>query len=223
MKFIQDWNRKEFYLKYWIIIIMICTFIISCLNYVLDTFEIYEFDNMNKLLIDQFLVNREGILISVSAIFIGIYFSIFTMLLTIKSSSKMVQMGIKTYKELIQFLRNAFIGSFLYIVYAILYPLFSSISQPGIIKFSYELLLGGLVLYMLLTSLRVGITYIIIFKSDLNKTFLNMEKENEESEELKETMYKLKNFLENCEQQEGIKDAEELNSIIRFKNSRPSK
>ncbi|WP_144512287.1 hypothetical protein [Bacillus sp. FJAT-22090] len=223
MKLIQDWNRKEFYLKYWIIIIMICIFIISCLSYVLDAFEIHEFDNINKLLIDQFLVNREGILISVSAIFIGIYFSIFTILLTIKSSSKMVKMGIKTYKELIQFLRNAFIGSFLYIVYAILYPLFSSISKTGIIKFSYELLLGGLVLYMLLTALRVGITYIIIFKSDLNKIFLNMEKENDEHEELKDIMYKLKNFVENCEQQEGIKDAEELNSIIRFKNSKPSK
>lgn len=223
MNALIDWSRKEFYLKYWVIIFLLLILIVSSACYVLDVKKIYDFDNINGLIINKFLINREGILISIAAIFIGIYFSIFTILLTIKNSSKIVEMGIKTYKELIGFLSNAFIGSFIYIVYAVLYPLISLISNNGIIKFSYELLLGELVIYMLLSALRVGLSFIIIFKHDLNKFFLNIEKENIEKGEQKEIIYKLKGFLEEYEQQKGIKKGEEINSKLRFSNPKSNK
>lgn len=223
MNALIDWNRKEFYLKYWIIIFLMLILIVSCLCYYLDDKNIYDFDNINDLLINKFLINREGILISVAAIFIGIYFSIFTVLLTIKSSSKIVNMGIKTYKELIEFLRNAFIGSFIYVIYAIVFPIMSFGNEIGIIKFSRELILGIFMIYMLLSALRVGIAFIYIFKNDLNNFYENIEKESLEIEEQNEIIHKLRRFLEEYELKEGEKKAEVVNSTIRFTNPKPNK
>ena len=83
-------------------------------------------------------------------------------------------------------MKHAFIGSFRYIIYAVLYPLLIFLGTEGLIKLSYELILGLLVLYMLLSALRVGIAFIWIFKSDLKMYFSNVENEQKQKEECKE-------------------------------------
>lgn len=220
---LKDWNRKEFYLTYCIRIILIFTTITACLSYMLDYLQIFNFDKVNILIIDNLLINREGILISVASIFIGIYFGIFTILLSIKSNSKIVTMGIKTFKELIQYIKHAFIGSFIYIIYAIIYPLISILGKEGVIKFSYELLLGLLVVYMLLSAMRVGIAFILIFKSDLETFFSSYEIDQIQTEEYKGIIYKLKSFLDAYEQIEARKKTNALNDINKIKNPKSDK
>lgn len=218
-----DWNRKGFFLKYWIVLIITLVYLISIICYTLDLFQVFDFDDVNEFIIEDFLLKREGTLISIAAIFIGIYFSIFTLLLTVKSSSKIVRLGIKTYKELIVFLRNAFIGSFIYIIYAIVFPLKVYVDEIGIFKFSKELFLGVLVVYMLLSAFRVGITFIYIFKKDLNNLYENIEKENLEIEEQKEIIHKLRGFLEEYEIQEAQKKAKAINLATLFTNPKSDK
>lgn len=218
MQELKEWNRKEFILKYWICMVLIFTSIITSISYLFDYLQFFDFDTVNNLLINKLLLSRESILISVAAIFIGIYFSIFTILLSIKVDTKIVAMGIKTYKELIQFLKHAFIGAFIYIIYAVLYPLLFLLGKEGMIKFLYELILGLLVLYLLLSALRVGIAFILIFKSDLNMLFSSIENERNQKEEYNEIIYKLKSFLDKHEQVAARKNATELNDLSKIKN-----
>lgn len=213
-----DWLRKEFFLKNWIILVNLSIFFIALCCYMLDFLMVHDFDKINEFIIKEFLLNREGILISIAAIFIGIYFSIFTLLLTVKSSSKIVRMGIGTYKELVEFLKNAFLGSFVYILYAITFPLFMNIIETGVLKFLFDLILGILFTYMILTALRIGICFVYIFKADLKNLYENIDKETLEIEEQREIIHKLKSFLEHYEYEENKKKAEFINSKTKFNN-----
>lgn len=223
MECFKDWNRKEFYIKYWIVIVVSIVFFISCVCYFVDILDFYSFDKINEVIVDKFLVNREGILVSIAAIFIGIYFTLFTLLLTIKPESKIIQMGLKTYKELLTFIKHAFIGAFLYLFYVILYPLINFGQAVGLFKFLYEVVLSGLILYMLLSAVRVGIAYFIIFKFDLESFIANIDKEKQYKEEKNEIIFKLESFLDEVERQEAKRKAEEINLKAPLKNPRTTK
>lgn len=223
MTALKDWHRKEFYIKHWIKIILFISITLACTCYSLDSLNIIEFDKVNALLIDDLLINRESILISVAAIFIGVYFSIFTILLSLKNNSKIVAMGIKTFRELLEFLQHAFVGAFVYIIYAIFYPLISILNEISLVKFTNELLLTLLIIYMLLTALRVGVAFIFIFHSDLNTFFSSIEKEQIEKEESQAILYQMRSFLEAHELKEFQKKALQLNEVNKNKNARSIK
>lgn len=223
MGLFREINRKEFYLKNCIVIILSLVFVITAICYVIDMSDTYSFDKINKYIVDKFLINREGIFVSIASIFIGIYFTIFTLLLSVKKESKIIKMGLKTYRELLVFIKHAFVGSFFYLIYVIIYPLTSWLQHVGFFKFIFEVFLAELVLYMLLSAIRVGIAYFIIFKSDLEHLTNNIDKELLEKEHRDEVISQLKSFLDEVEAQKSIKKGEDENKKSILKNPKPKK
>lgn len=211
-------TQLEAIIQKFITLVIILYTLIVIIAYLADVLNIFEFDKINDLLIQKFLINREGILVSIAAIFIGIYISVFTMLLTIKNSSLIVKLGEKIYRELIDFLVRAIIGATVYIIYVILYPLLVELNINGLTKFIIEALLGGLVIYMLLTAFRVLLAFILLFNDDIGNVFKNIDEETKESEEIKDVIFKLKHILDEKEKQQNKMKAEEMNNASKFKN-----
>lgn len=223
MNFFREMTRKEFYVKNCIFIVLLVIFIIAVFCYVSDMINFYSFDKINKSIVDGFLIDREGIFVSIASIFIGIYFTIFTLLLSVKQESKIIKMGLKTYRELLVFIKHAFIGSFFYLIYVIFYPLTKWIQNIGIFKFIFEVFLAELLVYMLLSAIRVGVAYFIIFKSDLEHVTKSIDKETEEKEYRDEVTSQLKRFLDEVEREKSIEMAKKENEKSKAKNPKYSR
>lgn len=216
-------TRSEMLIQRFITIVIILYTAIVVIAYLMDILNIFEFDKINNFLIQKFLINREGILVSIAAIFIGIYISVFTILLTVKNNSLIVELGEKIYRELINYLVRAIIGATVYIIYVILYPILVELNINGLTKFITEALLGGLVIYMLLTAVRILLAFILLFKDDINNIFKNLDKEKMEAEGIKDVIFKVKHIVDEYENQQAIKKREEINNATKFRNPKNTK
>lgn len=208
----------DFIIKYIILLLIIIVIVISTWIYFSEGPKIIVLKKLGGFIVTDFMIGREGLLISVAAIFIGIYFSIFTVLLTVKNTSTIVKFGIKSFKDLIFFVQSAFWASFMYILYALFFPLIIKNINLNFFLFISELFLGVLILYMILTSVRVGVAFILVFKKDIGHIYTNIENEIEETEQTKEVLHKLKMFLDEYELEKSKKQAEEANSSSQFRN-----
>ncbi|MGX9134008.1 hypothetical protein ACWV26_06460 [Rummeliibacillus sp. JY-2-4R] len=68
----------------------------------------------------KFLSNNGSNLIALSAIFIGIYFTVFTLISTLNLNSSIAKLSEKNFRTLIDFIRNAFIGTFAYVLFLLI-------------------------------------------------------------------------------------------------------
>lgn len=204
----------QVFLLNWIKITLITYLIIVFVSLILDLVNLKEFDFLNNFLIKDFLVNREGILVSIAAIFIGIYISLYTLFLSIKSQSIIVKLGNKIFKELLSYVTAGIISSGIYLIYVILSPVLTLLNEFWIAKYIYEVILGFLVIYMILSATRVLLIFVIIFNKDLNSIYAQTVQENEEFEDLKDILYRMKLLLDAKEREEEIPNVEELNKYI---------
>lgn len=154
-----------------------------------------EFDNF--LLIDLYesLLTNESTLTTISSVFIGIYFTILTLLSSVNPKSTFSMLTQHNYKGLVKYIRNAFLGSFIFLFFL----LFSSLlSNKWLISLSYILLL----LYVLLSALRFAILIYLILQRDIDKYHEYLIEEQEEKEKRDQTYSRLESFLDYEERKE---------------------
>ncbi|MBT2574796.1 hypothetical protein J7E26_12660 [Bacillus sp. ISL-51] len=158
-----------------------------------------------------FSEEKEGAFLTIAGILIGIYFAIFSFFIGIKPDSLMADLNDEDILILVKYLRQSFIGSFVYIFLTLLN--FPSLKEPCKICFYFILFIS--LLYMLLSALRVGIYMSIVLKSDIENLKENVEKAKEESFKLQKMFNLFEDFLE----EEKRKEREARNERIRNNKS----
>ena len=188
-----------------LIIILILVFIIG--NKVLIHFNIeFSLDSFDKYLtinLNKHLTTKEGVLTNVAAVFIGIYFTVFTLLSSIKIESTFAVLTEGNFRRLLRFIRNAFIGSLLYLFYSLFSSLITNIWLSIIINIV-------LLIYMLLSALRFGLVIYSIFTKDLNNFHQLLKDEKNEKKNISNLHKRLDAFLSQQEHSQDTKKSLEL-------------
>jgi hypothetical protein len=160
---------------------------------------------------DAFLMNelgsqlsaKEGVLITVAAVFIGIYFTVFSLLGSIKIESTFVILTEENFRRLLIYIRNAFLGSLVYLFYSLFANLVTNI-------WLYTVISLILLLYMVLSALRFGLIIYSIFTKDLNKFHKHTRDIANEKKKIDNLNKRLEAFLLREEQEQDTRISVEL-------------
>lgn len=156
---------------------------------------------------------KDSTLITIAAIFIGIYFTLFTLLSSIKIDSTFSILTKDNFERLIIYIRNAFIGSFLY--------LFFSLFSTSILNEWIWTVVGlTFLLYMLLSAFRFGIIIYLIFTRDLKAFYDQLEKERFERIRQQNLIIRLEEFLDEHENLSHEKESIEFSEKLAERNDK---
>lgn len=160
----------------------------------------------NKL--PKWFISRDSTLITLSAIFIGIYFTTFTLMATISSKSSFSLLKTQQFKDLIIYIRNAFGASFLYLVVSLVLPIFSKT------EWIFSVISLLLLVYMLLSAFRFGALIYMILERDVNQYLQDIETEKALKIKQDNIFKELEIFLDKEKQKEKTKQADKISAML---------
>jgi glucan phosphoethanolaminetransferase (alkaline phosphatase superfamily) len=188
--------------------IMLFLTVFLLVNNLLSTYTPYGFKEANEFVTGpfyNFISLKEGTLITIAAVFIGIYFTVFSILGSIKIESTFARLTKDNFSRLIKFIFFAFLAAFLYLFFVLIAPLLSQYFEQ--ISQIISIVSSVLLLYMFLTSLRFGTIIYLIFKKDLKQIYILLEKEKELKSANELLMGRLDAFLKKNEEIDRQQDA----------------
>lgn len=195
----------------WIISIIIAIFLsITIINYIIGYSDVYQFFVEKTL--GKSLDNLKGSLLSIAAIFIGIYVTVFTLLGSIKVDSIFAYLNEDTFKKLINYIRNAFIASFTYLILVMILEI--SYDTYADINFWFVLLNAAIVIYMFLTALRFGIILYLSFSKDLGNLQNNIKLHRNEKRRVEQLQFRLEKYLDEFEKEQKTRHNIKMSKII---------
>lgn len=208
-----DSNKKKFYfLENWSIFLILLFFIsYTLIVYFFNLNDNYQYFVENT--IGRVLHDLKSSLLSIAAIFIGIYVTVFTLLGSIRVDSIFAFLNEYTFKKLINFIKNAFIASFSYLVLIMILEIMYA--EYNNIHFLFILLNASIVIYMFLTAFRFGIILYFAFSKDLVDLQKNIETERAEKNKIKELQFRIEKFLDEFEEVEKAKQNERMSKVIK--------
>jgi hypothetical protein len=206
-----------FYERHFNNIIALLIFIVPNVFYWLKHFRIGPGDKITGPFVTDILTPREGIIVTVAAVFIGIYFTVISILGAIKVDSTLALLPKTKFFKLVTFLRNGFIFSLSYLILTVFFPWLSD-KLTDYKHYLLYLLLIILFFYMFLTSLKVGLALFLVFKSDFANLHQEIEKEKKETENQAVILKRLEKFLDENDDKKAIKNAIDMNEAIKRKN-----
>lgn len=133
-----------------------------------------------------------GTITTIASIFVGIYITVLSVLGSIKANSVIALLSDANLKKIIKFIITGLIASFIVVFYS-----FFAIIIP--FPFLKSFVFFYLIIYMFLTSLRLGINLSVIYSVDLNKLSENLEREKNEAERHARVMMRLEKYLDDRE------------------------
>lgn len=113
---------------------------------------------------NAYLYNNNSELITIATIFIGIYFSIYTILMSSNEESAFGRLSKRNKVSLIKILNEGFISSFLYVIISLFFTLIYSFSPLFI-----SLIMLGLLILFFYSALVFGLDIYILIKADIEK------------------------------------------------------
>lgn len=125
-------------------------------------------------------------LITVSTVFIGIYFTLYTYLLSVSSDSILAKLELKEFKKLARMISIGFISS----LSVVLLSFFKTE------KIWYYLIIFIASFLLLISAVEIAIYYTLIFKRDLDGKFGELQNQKIEKRKDEQLKKELKNFLE---------------------------
>ncbi|MGG1554573.1 hypothetical protein [Paenibacillus ferrarius] len=170
--------------------------------------------------LQQALKDNEGILINVASIFIGIYFTVFTLLGSVTSKSTFSEIKKHNFFKFVKFIKHAAIGAFIYMFYSIAISIIEKYTDK--INSYLTAILFVLLVYMLLSALRLGLIIFLIYQSDLSKIHELIEEEKTEVAKEKFILHRLDNFLAIHEKEVAIQQAREMAEFLERRRTQTS-
>lgn len=171
-------------------------------------YYINQVDRITSSTLPALFIDRDSTLISLSAIFIGLYFTTFTLMATISTKSSFSLLKKQQFTDLINYIRNAFIASFLYLVVSLMLPIFS---KTG---WFFSIVSLVLLVYMLLSAFRFGALIYMILKRDINRYIQDIELEKAAKLEQDNILKELERFLDREKQKEKTDQAEKISAML---------
>ena len=154
------------------------------------------------------LKDRDSTLISLASIFIGVYFTAFTLLTTISYKSTISHLNKAKFSNLINYIRNAFIAAFSYIIFSLVFPLFD------VISWSFSLVVVPLLIYIFLSALRFGWLIYLILIRDLQDFFDRKDEVESKNLRTENILTSLEIYLKKIENEERAKLQEKTDALI---------
>ena len=202
----------------WLIIIIALIILLSKLLLLINFTPLIPLLTTFDLFISENLVtvfkNRDSTLVSLSAIFIGIYFTTFTLMATISVKSTFSVLKKQQFSNLIRYIKNAFIASFSYLIISMTLPTFS-----GWVFSSVSLLL---LIYMLLSAFRFGGLIYMILIRDIDRYIDNVEVENLKIIKQERILDELEKFLVQQKNIQQLKQADDISKLLQERKLKQS-
>ncbi|UII56675.1 hypothetical protein LS684_04210 [Cytobacillus spongiae] len=159
-------------------------------------------------------LERDSTLITLAAVFIGIYFTAFTLLATISVKSAFSILKRKQFEALLKYTRNAFLVSFSYLLVSLLSPILK------MVPWLYTSICILLLTYMLLSALRFGLLIYLILNRDI-ASYLNKVNDEKLDGIRKERIFnELEKFLEEQSNKNALTKADEISKMLKERKNR---
>lgn len=158
----------------------------------------------------NFIKNKEGTLTTIAAIFIGIFFTVYTILGTVRLESSFALIDKTSFDKIRNFLKSAFVGSFSFLFFILFLPMFDF---TIIIPIIYQIIFFFL-LFMLLTAFRLSFILFFIFEHDFLTMHTKLEIEAEEKRKNNEILFRMSNFLDDYQSKIDEKQAEYMKQFL---------
>lgn len=185
--------------------------------------EIYELNWYNHFMngVGNALTKNEGTLINIASIFIGIYFTVYTLLGSIKIESTFASIRKENFIKLVKFIKFAALGAFVYLFFSI----FNSILGSSLTNISLylQIISTTLLIYMLLSALRLGIVVYLIYEKDLKNIHELIERDKKEKNEYQRILFKLNKYLQSFEEEQRQKQAKFVKEQIQKRKEQEKK
>jgi len=153
-------------------------------------------------------IDRDSTLITLAAVFIGIYFTAFTLLATLSSKSAITLLDKDKFNTLLVYCKNAFIASFSYLIISLISPILLNFG------WFYSTLCLLLLIYMLLSACRFGWLIYLILKSDVDNFLQKIEEDELESISTKRILFELEKFLNEEKEKKSLDKAKKISDLI---------
>lgn len=214
-------NKILYFFENWLICIVLCilAFYLTINHYfVINNIKWAHFitEDFLQTSLRTTLFKLKNSLLSIAAIFIGIYVTVFTLLGSIKVDSIFAHLNEYTFKKLVKFIRNAFIASFLYLILILFFEVYYSdySAIPTVL-----IIVGVIIiLYMFATAFRFGIILYFAFSKDLDNLKENIERKEAENKKIQELRFKMENFLNDYEEKQSKKKADQMSGLLKNKS-----
>jgi hypothetical protein len=152
----------------------------------------YSIDNDTLIVFTQYLEKGNGSINTMASIFTGVYFSLFTLMLSLPSFSIVKQLGKKNYHSLLKMLLSGLLWSILYSLWQIV---LSFSSNEFLLIVNFLLMLG-----FISSVLQSALYFSIILYRDLVKAY-------EAKNEVAQNIQTIKRKLEEIERREKLRDS----------------
>lgn len=164
------------------------------------------------------LINLQTSLMSIAAIFIGIFMTVFTLLGSIRADSIFAFLNEKNFKRLIIYIRNAFIASFLFLIQVLSLDLYyGNFEEVNTFWIIINLIL---ILYVFASALRLGVILYVAFNKDLKDLPEKIKRHRAERQRLLDLQNRIETFLEEEEEKIRKRKAEEMSELIKEQEKR---
>lgn len=146
---------------------------------------------------------KESIIITVSAVFIGIYFTIFSLLGNIRDDSTVNILSEHHFKKLLNYIFYAFISSFSYL-------LLSLITNPAETNLVGKLIFLALLTYMFYSAFRFGVIMFYSYRLDFKNYKQKLVQQKLEDQKLKNAIYKIDKYIDELNNERQLEKNKEL-------------
>ena len=130
-------------------------------------------------------------LVTISTVFIGIYFSLYGFLLSSDTNSVVTKLKLKEYKRLVSIINRGFLSSFIIVIFSFfnenIYHWFGKI---------YILFLFLIFLLLIGSAIQIAIYFTLLFRNDINTKYNSFEEDMKKEILDDEIRGKLKQFLD---------------------------
>lgn len=219
----MDKDKFFSFLEKWLIrLIIISTGSILIINTIILTltnnkFGLISLSNFLQGPLINAIFDTQATLLTIAAIFVGFYFTVFTLLGSIKVDSVFANLTHSNFERLVGYIRQAFIASFIFIFISLLNAVLIKVGVTiPIIYVIFNLLA---VLYMFLTSFRFGVMIYVAYGEDLKRTtdIIRDERRNKNRYDL--IMKRLDVYLNDYENNKHKLQAEKIGKTIEERNA----
>lgn len=130
-------------------------------------------------------------LVTISTVFIAIYFSLYGFLLSSDTNSLVSKLKLKEYKRLVSIVNRGFLSSFIIVIFS-----FFNENIYNWMGKIYILFLFFIFLLLIGSAIQIAIYFTLLFKYDLNKKYNSFEEDIQKEILDNELREKLKQFLD---------------------------
>ena len=130
-------------------------------------------------------------LVTISTVFIGIYFSLYGFLLSSDKNSLISKLKLKEYKRLVSIVNKGFLSSFIIVIFS-----FFNENIYNWVGEIYILFLFVIFLLLIGSAIQIAIYFTLLFRYDLNKKYNSFEEDIQKEILDNELRKKLKQFLD---------------------------